>query len=402
MAAKAGEPAVFPCETGHDGCTAPGVTPFVSATSWGSVFLGLRLWQWLGILGWFVGSWIVGLVVGRVAFALATRFAKRTKSIWDDLLVQKLSRPVTFGLGVIVARIGLPSLALPGHVERTLSSTLGVLLLAVLFWTLARAVDVGHEATSHTKWAANHRASRTLLPLGARMAKVALVLLAVVAVVAQLGVPVASLIAGLGIGGLALALAGQKTVENLFGAFAIGLDQPLREGDFVKVDNVTGTVEAIGLRSTRIRTLDRTLIAIPNGKLSEMQIESFSERDRIRLNCQIGLALETKAVELSEVLEGFERVLREHPAIWEDSVIVRLLEIGDSALEVEVMAWFRTQSFDEFRSYRQEVLLAFLHVVEEAGTSISSPSTTVTLVKRADADENIPSSRPAHIGRHRA
>jgi MscS family membrane protein len=312
-----------------------------------------------------------------------------------------VSRPLTVGFGVVVARLALPSLSLPANVEHTFESSLGVLLLAVVFWTLARAVDVGHEATSHTKWAANHQASRTLLPLGARIAKVALVLLAVIAVVAQLGVPVASLIAGLGIGGLALALAGQKTVENLFGAFAIGLDQPLREGDVVKVDNVQGTVESIGLRSTRIRTLDRTLIAIPNGKLSEMQIESFSERDRIRLNCKIGLDLDTKAVELRQVLEGFERVLREHPAIWEDTVIVRLLEIGDSALEIEIMAWFRTQSFDEFRLYRQEVLLDFMHVVEDAGTSISSPSTTVTLVK-PEEDDRAPRSRPAHIGRHRA
>jgi hypothetical protein len=140
-------------------------------------------------------------------------------------------------------------------------------------------------------WGLTHVASRSLLSLGARIGKVALGIMALVAVISELGYPVTSLIAGLGIGGLAFALASQKTVENLFGAFSIGVDQPFCEGDFIKVEDFSGTVEAIGLRSTRIRTLDRTLITVPNGKLAEMRIETFAVRDRIRLvpkSCQRG------------------------------------------------------------------------------------------------------------------
>src|SRR5262249_15519790 len=160
----------------------------------------------------------------------------------------------------------------------------------------------------------------------------------------------------------AFALAAQKTVENLFGAFSIGIDQPIREGDFVNIDGVTGTVEAIGLRSTRIRTLDRTLISIPNGKLAEMRLESFAARDRLRLACTLGLVRTTSAKQMREVLAGLARVLREHPKIFPEGITVQFKQIAMSSLDVDVMAWFSTTDANEFQTIRQEVLLEFMEV----------------------------------------
>jgi MscS family membrane protein len=175
--------------------------------------------------------------------------------------------------------------------------------LVVVFWSLLRTVDIAASAARRSDWAESYAGSRALVPLGARVLKVVIAALAAVALLAELGYPVASLVAGLGIGGVAIALAAQKTFENLFGAFTIGVDQPLREGDFVRIGDVLGTVEAIGLRSTRVRTLDRTLISIPNGKLAETQIESYTARDRMRLACEIGLVYGTSAAQMSKVLE---------------------------------------------------------------------------------------------------
>ncbi|MBN1609834.1 MAG: mechanosensitive ion channel [Polyangiaceae bacterium] len=140
------------------------------------------------------------------------------------------------------------------------------------------------------------------------------------------------------------------------------------------------TVETVGLRSTRIRTLDRTLIAIPNGKLSEMRIESYTMRDRMRLACDVGVVYDTDAGQMRAVLAGFERVLRAHPKIWEDTVVVRFKEFGDSALVIEVMAWFCTSNYDEFREIRQEILIEFMQVVAEAGTRFAFPTRTVHVV----------------------
>jgi MscS family membrane protein len=126
-----------------------------------------------------------------------------------------------------------------------------------------------------------------------------------------------------------------------------------------------------------VRTLDRTLISIPNGRLSEQRIESYTARDRIRLACTIGLVYDTSSQAIRQVLSGLERVLRDHPKIWPDAVVVRFSEFGPSSLDIQVMAWFMTQDFGEFQAIRQDVLLDFMRVVEEAGSSFAFPTRTL-------------------------
>jgi MscS family membrane protein len=208
-----------------------------------------------------------------------------------------------------------------------------------------------------------------------------LVVIAVIGFLGSLGLPVGSLLAGLGIGGIAIAFGAQKTVSDLFGAFALGIDQPLREGDYVKIDSdVVGTVESVGLRSTRVRTADRTIVSLPNGKVADMRIETFAVRDRCRLSTTIGLVYSTTAAQMREVLAGFERVLRAHMKIWPASVQVRFTQFSESSLDILINCWFMTSDGDEFALYRQEVLLAFMDVVEQAGTDFAFPTHTVHLV----------------------
>jgi MscS family membrane protein len=134
------------------------------------------------------------------------------------------------------------------------------------------------------------------------------------------------------------------------------------------VYDFVGTVEQIGLRSTRIRTLDRTLVTVPNGELANQRIESFTARDRIRLACTIGLEYRTTAAQVREVIAALTRVLREHPKIWPDAIIVRFQQFAESSLDIEVMAWFQTGDFGEFQGIREEVLRT-LHVVSSADSA---------------------------------
>jgi MscS family membrane protein len=242
-------------------------------------------------------------------------------------------------------------------------------------------VDVAQQQLSGSGWIRDRPGTRSLLTLGSKFGQVFLLAVGVVALLSELGYPVASLLAGLGIGGLAVALAAQKTLENLFGALAIGADQPFREGDFVSAEGLlVGTVESIGLRSTRIRTLDRTLISIPNGKLAELRLESFAVRDRLRLACTLGLVLETTEQRLRAVLLGLDRALRAHPKLWPEGVTVRFKEIGAFSLNLEINAWFDTINWDEFMLIREEMLLAFLRVIEDAGTALAVPARNVHLI----------------------
>jgi MscS family membrane protein len=218
-----------------------------------------------------------------------------------------------------------------------------------------------------------------VLPLGSKIAKVAMVVIGAIAVLTQLGYPVASLLAGLGIGGLALALAAQKTVENLFGSVSISVDQPCRVGDFVKAEGVSGTVESIGLRSTRIRTLDRTVVTVPNGKFADTRIENVAPRDRIRLYCVLQLVYGTSAGAMREVLAGVEELLRGHPKLHAEPPSVRFVNLGASSLDVEVAAYFAVTDWGEFTELRQELFLRFMEIVERAGSSFAFPTQTVVL-----------------------
>lgn len=350
-------------------------------------------WQWIALPVLVVVSRILGAAAGWLLRAAATRIATRTATSWDDALLVQLRAPIATALTLAAFAALLPTLGLNQPAAVLLYRIVRAALYVTFFWSLWRVINVAIGILSTTAWALTTPSSRALLPLGSRVAKAVLVAIGVVAVLSMLGFPVASLLAGLGIGGLALALAAQKTVENLFGAFSIGVDQPFREGDFVKVEDFTGTVEKVGLRSTRFRTLDRTLITIPNAKVADSRLESFAVRDRLRLYVVIGLVYETNAAQMREVLEGFERVLRTHPKLWPDVVSVRFFRLAASSLDVEISAWIQTTDWNEFTLIRQDLLLQFMEVVERAGSSIAFPTQTVHLVPPTNGAE----ARPAFV-----
>jgi MscS family membrane protein len=340
-------------------------------------------WQWLALPLALLVAWAIGAVLARGSHAVGVRLARRTAAPWDDALMARARAPLSVVWTLLALRVSLALLGLTPPADAFLRQGIRLGLLFAIFWGLVRAVDVASGALSASPWGQARPAFRSILPIAGRMAKIAVVMLALVTGLSEMGFPVASLLAGLGIGGIAFALAAQKTVENLFGAVAIGLDQPIREGDFVKVEDFVGTVEAIGLRSTRIRTLDRTVVSLPNGRIADMRLESFTARDRMRLACEVGLEYRTTEAQMREVLAGLEGVLRGHPRIWPDAVVVRFKQFGASSLDIEIMAWFQTAEWSEFQLIRQEVLLQFMGVVERAGTGFAFPTRTVHLAPPA-------------------
>jgi len=344
----------------------------------------LLWWQWIALPLVLAAAWGIGRILSGISQALLRRLAGRTTTHWDDAIVGRIVGPLTLAWTIFGVYVVVPWLDLYEPAQALVNQVMRVGIFLVFFWSLLRTVDILGQMIIASPRTGELPALRSLVPLGARTVKVAILAMAVISVVSDLGYPVTSLLAGLSIGGLALALAAQKTGENIFGAYSLGVDQPFREGDFVKIEDFVGTVETIGLRSTRFRTLDRTLISIPNGKLADMRLESFTARDRLRLACTIGLVYETTSSQMREVLEGLERVLREHPQIWPDAVVVRFKEFGASSLDIEIMAWFQTSVWSEFQLIRQGVLLQFMEVVEKAGTSFAFPTRTVHLVGQKD------------------
>jgi MscS family membrane protein len=341
---------------------------------------GLAYWQWIGIAVAIPLAVIAGRVVARLLVWTASRVTARTESTWDDEALARLTRPVRLLGCVVAARLLLPVLELPAVAAATTKEVLLASFGVGIVWSVARVIDVGVARLASAPWAVARPASRGLIALGGRVTKVMLLLVAAIGFLGALGIPIASLLAGVGIGGIALAFGAKQTVENLFGAFALGVDQPLREGDFVRTDSgVLGTVEAIGLRSTRIRTLDRTIVSVPNGRLADSQIETFGLRDRCRLHALLGLHYATTAAQLRAAIGGIEDLLRAHPETYQDEIVVKLKRLGDSGFEVEVQTWFLSADYVRFRGWRQEMLLGMVEVIERCGSRLAYPTQALQL-----------------------
>lgn len=352
--------------------------------------LGLERWQWLGLPALLLLSLALATLLGRLTTRLLARLAARTDTRADDAVVSRLAGPVRLLWFGFIGDLALHALALPESAENWGSRLFRVLLVLGFFWGVARAINTWTAQYVVSDAATQRPGSKALVNLVGRVTQFAVIAFASLATLSEFGFSVTSVLAGLGIGGIALALGAQKTLENLFGAFALAVDQPFREGDFVKIDDFVGTVEAIGLRSTRVRTLDRTVVSVPNGKLADMRLETFATRDRFRLHTFIGLTYGTTAAQVRQVRDGLEAALRAHPKIWPDAVSVRFGQFADFSLNVEVMCWFLVKDFEEFKQVREEVLLQFMEVVEKAGSSFAFPTRTVHLVQ-----EPAPAARPA-------
>ena len=318
----------------------------------------LMWWQWLALPVLALVVLALGHVLGSLTASLLRRFFKRTSNPWDERLLQRTAPALTLLAAVVVASILLGWLALLPAAEAFVRSSLGSVATVAVFWGLWRSVDVWREFLLGRAWAVGNPSARSLISVGSNLGKAFVAVAGVVATLAAFGYPVATVLAGLGLGGVALAFGAQKTIENLFGSVSLAADEPFRVGDFVRIEDFTGNVERIGMRSTQIRTLDRTLITIPNGKLADMRIEEFASRDRIRLALTLSLVYGTTEEQIRRILAGAEAVLRRHPHTWPDTVVVKFLGLGASSLDIEVMAWCDSGDFDLFRDYRQEVLSA--------------------------------------------
>ncbi|MBK9262050.1 MAG: mechanosensitive ion channel family protein [Polyangiaceae bacterium] len=346
-----------------------------------TTYNGIALWQWAALPSFFAFSMLVGWLVAKLfGFALVP-VAKRSETRWDDDLLMVLQGPVRLLFGTIVFWHIVPLIALGKTPTKFLSSCIDVLVVISVLWGIFCALDITAKRVSERLANAHELKDRggvlSVIAIGTKMAKVLVVLFGFVMALGMLGVEVTGIIAGLGIGGVAVAFAGQKTLENLFGSLVIGLDQPLRIGDFVKVEDLTGTVEQIGLRSTRIRTLDRTVVTMPNGKLSDTRIENYAARDRLRLNAKFGLRYSTKPETVRVIIEKMREYLRERPDVFPDTILVHLVGFGDSALVIEVNVWLLSQEWTEFLDWREETLLGLMEVIEANGSAIALPAQTL-------------------------
>jgi MscS family membrane protein len=340
-------------------------------------FLAIQLWQWIGLFLIMILSLAVALVVRAVFGRIMVPIALRTATDFDDKLIALASKPATLFIALLCFTAGSRVLRLSVPVHEVLGLVEKVLAVVIVTWFFLRLADVTVDVVRHRLESQGRRSLAAMLPLGRRTVKVLMAFLALVVMLQSLGFNVTGLVAGLGVGGLAVALAAQKTLENLFGGVTLTADQPVRVGDFCRFGDKVGTIEDIGLRSTRVRTLDRTLVTIPNSEFSQLQIENFAARDRIRLYLMLGLRYETSPDQLRHVLIGLRKLLLSHPKVHSEPARVRFVGFGAHSLDLEVFAYILTQDYNEFLAIREDIMLRMMDTVGESGSGFAFPSQTI-------------------------
>jgi MscS family membrane protein len=347
-------------------------------------FGGLQLWQWLALILIGIVGWGVSRLVGHWVAVLLKGGASRTRARWDDAVVTALDGPLGFLLWGLVLAVASPLVGLTPAVHRVTRMLWEVLALIGLGWLASRVVDL---LASHVRTAGERNAlALSFVPVAQRVIKVIVFALLVLAGLDVVGVKVVAVLAGLGLGGVALAFAAQKTLENLFGAFAIAGDRPFKVGDFVLIGEVLGTVEDVGLRSTSVRTLERTLVSVPNGTVAAGLITNFSQRDRMLYNPTIGVVYGTTPEQLKFITDEIRKLLLTHPSVWPEVTRCRFNDFGASSLDIEVFCWIDTSDYNRYTAVREELNFAIAAIVERAGTSFAFPSRSVYVAREGGID----------------
>ena len=344
----------------------------------------MEVWQWLGLICALALAYFMGLIVSVwIGVPLLRRFEKNL----SDHPFYQISLSWTlrlFFMGTTLRSVDEP-LGLPDVVEvLILTVSWSAIILSIAIFALI-LVNLVTERISDLRSLAGHNI--TLVSLTAGVLRVVVLVSALVLLADVLEIPYQGVLAGLGIGGLAVALAAQSTLQNFISGITLYFDKPIAIGDYCRFGSREGTVEFIGMRSTRIRTLDRTVVTIPNSEFSNMQIENYAQRDRLFLNTTLQLRYETTPDQLRYVLAEIRKLLLAHPKVASEPLRVRFNGFGAHSLDIEIFAYVLTNSKPEFLAIREDIFLRMMVLIKDAGAQFAFPSMVHYEAKDAPSDE---------------
>ena len=350
-------------------------------------FAGLAYYQWLGLFALIFIGVVVDLILRTSTALIVRRYLRRSEdtATADDTgkLIARLGRIVGLGGGALFVYLTLPWLELPGPVESLLRGIASVVASLSSLVFAYRLVDIVAEFFQRKTAKTDSTFDDLLVPLIRKAVKVFIFAIGVVAVAEAFNLPITSLVAGLGIGGLALAFAAKDTIENLFGSVAVVMDRPFNVGDWVVVDDVEGTVEELGFRSTRIRTFYNSLVTVPNAGLVRAKVDNYGRRSFRRYKSTLSVTYDTPPDTLEAFCEGVRELIRKHPYTRKDYYLVYFRDFGASSLDIMLYMFFRTPDWDAECRERHKLGLDILRLAHELGVGFAFPTQTIEL-KRAE------------------
>lgn len=349
-------------------------------------FLSMPLWQWLAILLALPIAALIGWAISLLP-RLAVRYYR--KRAGHDVPPPKSLLhigPGTLLLSALVHYIFVFVIGASIVYRQYYRRAIWIFLAIAFYWFFARITAEITEMIGRRLTARGLMAERSIVALARRVLEVIIFIAVGLIVLSGLGVNVTAALAGLGIGGLAIGLGAQKTFENLLGGISILTDKALQIGDACRIGDQRGTVEDIGLRSTKLRTEDRTVVTIPNGTVAAAVLENFRQRDKILFRQLVRLRYDLSADHLRYVLDELRGLLKKEGHVENASSRVRLLRFADFAIEVEVYSYILVRDYGEFLELQEQLLLSILEVIEKTGAAIALPSQATLLTQDAWID----------------
>jgi MscS family membrane protein len=327
---------------------------------------------------------LLNALLSRLACLLHGRL--RRKSALRD--PQILPRPIRLFALAFFIRWMLGRVSLPLLTRQFWSSTATVIIIAASVW-LFILLNNWFEKFIRVRLALRvKQGTASVVRLGCRVVDVLAILVGVLFVLHHFGVNPTAAVAGLGVGGIAIALAAQKTLENLFGGTSLILDRVMSVGDMVKIGDKQGTVEDVGLRSIRIRTLDRTMVSMPNGYIASLSLENFSIRDKFWFHQYLSLRKDTSSAQMRSFVEGATNLLKEHPGADQASVRVSLLSLSAFSLDLEIFAYIPANDWAHFLEMQGELLLRIMEILQAAGIQMAVQPHAVSVMTPTISDGN--------------
>jgi len=344
--------------------------------------LGIPLWQYVASLVYIFLAFYVSKALDFFIRTVVKRWTSRTRTKFDDMLVTLLHGPVKIVAFVIFLHIGLSVFSWPEWLESFISKTLKIVVAASITFMLLRLADGLLGLWKQKQGEDDQDFNRQLFPIISKTVKVFIVVIAILVTAQQLDFNITALLASLSVGGLALGLAAQDTIANVFGAVSILLDKPFKVGQRVQWDTFDGVVEAIGLRSTRVRNLDGHLITVPNKAMGNATVTNVTLRPNIRTLINIGITYDTPVDLVKQALKILEEVYKSHPATQD--VWISFNKFESSSLNLFVIHWWGNTDYKAYLAGMQELNLDIKRRFDEAGISFAFPTQTVHLKQDSD------------------
>ena len=356
--------------------------------------LGVELWQFVALVILLVLAFFVFLIFKKIAYSILQRIqhyiTKSISNIEVNTVLKKLAQPISLLVTVKFIDIVFPSLQFSLNVNKWIF--LGINIAETVFWiyVFLKLVKVIMQIFKQITEKTESKLDNQLVPILNNLLTGVVVVFGFFKVMQLFGVDTTTMLAGATIGGLAFALASQDTVKNFIGTVAIFLDKPFQIGDWISAGEVTGAVEEVGFRSTRVRSADSTIFQIPNSKLSEMVINNSGLRLFRRYNTNLGLRYDTPPELIEAFINGVRRIIKEHPETKSDSYNVEFTGFGDSALLVMMNVYFKSLAWGSEQSSKHRLHMAILKLAAELGVEFAFPSTTVTIEQFASNGSLLP------------